>query len=811
MAVLTCHLCEQQVEHPVTLSGKSFCCHGCRDLWQLLGEEQIVELKGRPGVDWSMVRTTSNLPERTETNSDQHRALNLHVTGLWCASCGLLVEHVVNRLPGVVHSQVSCPSETLEVSFDPVLTTPSEICEAVSRLGYGVASNDRHGSDGEAAREGLTRRFAISLTLSLVLMMVSIPIWSGYLREFPQGVKMLFISLLGLLTTPIVFWAGFPFLRGAWTSLRHRVPTMDLLITVASLAAYFYSVIAAVTNEPYVYFDTCGFLVTFLLLGRLLESGTRERALAVTRGLANLTVSMVNVLRAQGEEQISVEQLRKHDFVVVRPGDQIAVDGIIREGSSDLDESFMTGESLGVTKGPGDMVYAGTTNYTGQLVVENIRDVDDTVLAQTLQLVQRTLTEGQVYRLLTDRLLRIFVPAVFVVAVLTFCVWNWITPVTTATAVMRAVATLVIACPCALSVAAPVTSQCAVSVLGKAGILLRSNEAIERGSGIGVVVFDKTGTLTQGHVELTRFYPADLTLLQWAASAEVGSEHPYGRAVVAAANANGVPLKQASNFRAQPGTGVSATVAGHQITVQRYRGESLPPRLEAAIAESNADGGSLSVLWIDGTPRTVFCFRDTTRPDALETVQQLQEMGLEVHMATGDREEAARHAAENTGILIWRSGLTPVEKADYIRALQATGRKVAYVGDGVNDAAALLQSDLGIAMGSGTDIAVKSGHLVLMRTQLSLIPRVLKTCRQAVNVTRQNLAWAVSYNVVALIAAAVGFARPAIAAAAMVLSSAFVLGNALRLLGDRPLAHLKPLGVVLGSAVVLFVLAWYRI
>ncbi len=782
-------------------------------MWQLLGEEQLADLKAQPGVDWAVVRETS-APLRTTdnvTNFEQHRALNLHLTGLWCASCGLLVEHVVHRLPGVVRSSVSGPSETLEVSFDPLLTTPSEICDAVSRLGYGVHADDSDGNDEPGDPERLTRRFAISLTLSLMLMMSSIPIWSGNLREFPPGAKVLLTCLLGLLTTPIVFWAGFPFLRGAWSSLRHRVPTMDLLIAMASLAAYFYSVVGALTDEPYVYFDTCGFLITFLLLGRLLESGTRERALAVTRSLAKLTVSTATVLRDQHEEEVPVEQLRKRDLVVVRPGGRIAVDGVVREGISDLDESFLTGESLCVTKGPGERVYAGTTNYSGRLVVENIRDTHDTVLAQTLRFVHKTQAEGHIYHLLTDRLLRVFVPAVLLVAILTFCIWKLFTPVDTATAILRAVATLVIACPCALSVAAPVTSQCAISVLGRIGVLLRSDEAIERSAGINAVVFDKTGTLTQGHVQLSRFYPEDLTFLQWAASAEAGSEHPYGRAIVASASAKGVPLKPASDFTTHPGTGVTATVAGRQIGVRRYTGEPLPPDLRTVVAETNMKGQSLSILWIDGLPCAAFCFSDTVRLEAFETVKRLQEMGVEVHMATGDHDEAAQRVAERTGILMWRSGLTPIDKADYIKKLQRRGIKVAYVGDGVNDAAALLQSDLGIAMGSGTDIAIKSGHLVLMKTHLSLIPTVLKTCQQALSVTRQNLAWAVSYNIVALVAAAVGFARPAIAAAAMVLSSAFVLGNALRLLGDKPLNYLKPVGVVIGSAFLLFGLAWYRI
>lgn len=812
MAVLTCDLCSQDVQVPITLGGKTFCCHGCLDMWQLLGEEQLAELKQGPGIDWALVRTPTGSPLRDQqAGSGQQRALNLRLTGLSCVSCGTLVEHVVHRLPGVLESQVNYPAETLEVSFDPYVATPTQICETVSRLGYGVQADGSAGHDAPGVDRSLVRRFAVSLTLSVLLMMASVPIWAGYLLELPHSAKFLLTAVLWLLTSPIVFWAGWPFLRGAWTSLRHRIITMDLLISTASLAAYFYSVIAAVWDEPYVYFDTCGFLITFLLLGRLLESGTRERAHAVTRSLANMTVSEATVLRHQQEEQVHIEDLRKGDLVVVRPGSRIPVDGVVREGTSDVDESFLTGESPCVAKRPDEQVYAGTTNYTGRLVIENTRDADETVLAQTLRFVHKTQAEGHVYHMLTERLLRVFVPGVLLIAVFTFCLWEWILPVGTATAILRAVATLVIACPCALSVAAPVTSQCAVSVLGQEGVLLRSDEAIERSSGVDTVVFDKTGTLTRGLVRLTGCYPENPLLLQWAASVEAGSEHPYSRAILTAAKDQGLRLQATSDFTAHPGEGVSATVEGHHISVRRYNGEPLPPSLRSAMEQQTTLHQGLSVLWVDGFPRAMLFFRDTLRRDASETVQRLQGAGIEVQMTTGDRNEAARHTALETGISTWQSGLTPVEKAEYIRKLQLKGHKVAYVGDGVNDAAALLQSDLGIAMGSGTDIAIQAGHLVLLRAQLSVIPTVLKTCHQAVKVTRQNIAWAISYNLVALIGAIVGFARPAIAAAAMALSSAFVLANALRLLGSQQLRYARPFGVVVGSALLLFVLARYGI
>ncbi|MCF8567550.1 cation-translocating P-type ATPase [Alicyclobacillus tolerans] len=771
------------------------------------------ELKLRSGLNWARaIRTV--LPSSVEepTGLGERSVVNFHLSGLTCASCGILVEHVVHRLPGVVESEVSYPTESLIVSFDPGLTTPTDICETVSRLGYSIQTEDSEGSiDDSTPDRSLIRRLAVALTLSLLLMMASVPIWSGYLPELPPSAHLLVSTLLWALTTPIVFWAGWPFLHGAWTSLRHRVATVDLLVSAATLAAYFYSVVEVIEYGPYLYFDACGFLIAFLLVGRLLEFGTRSRALAVTRGLSRLTVSEATVVRREREEQVPVKQLRPGDFVLVRPGGRIPVDGVISEGTSDVDESFLTGESLCVAKVAGDYVYAGTLSYTGRLIVRTTREADDTVLAQTLQLVRNAQAEGQVYRQLTERVLRLFVPGILVIGILTFCLWEWITPVGTSNAILRAVATLVIACPCALSVASPVASQCAVHLFGEQGVLLRSDEAIERGATINAVVFDKTGTLTQGRVRLLEFYPEDPALLRWAASAEAGSEHPFGKAVVEAAQARGLPLKSLSQFTVQPGDGITATVEGHEIAIRRYAGEWLPPELSQAAARKDADGQSLSILWMDGFARAVLFFSDTLRADARETVNRLLEAGVAVHMATGDRSGAARQTALDVGIQQWRSDLTPVQKSDYITALQREGLKVAYVGDGINDAAALLQSDLGIAMGSGTDIAIQAGHFVLTRTKLAAIPLLLTTCRETVTVTRQNLAWAIGYNLLALVAAVVGFASPAIAAAAMVVSSAFVLGNSLKLLGSRQFVYVRQFGVVIGSAILLFFLAWYGI
>ncbi len=806
MAVLTCHLCERSAKNqPIFDDGKTFCCHGCRDLWLLLGEENLADLKRQPRIDWSTVGSPAGVPPSERAITGEVRTANFHVSGLWCPSCSVLVEHVVNRLPGVAKSEVRFTAESLQVQYNPRVTTSTEICDAVHRLGYNIQANSPNPAFHHT-ETGLMRRFVVSAALSVILMMISVPVWSGYLQQFPEGLNLLLSATLWGLTTPIVFWSAWPFIRGAWTSICHRVATMDLLITIASFAAYAYSVVMALQRGAYLYFDTCGFLITFLLLGRLLETGTRERALAATRHLSGLVVREATVLCEGKEACVPVEQLRPGDLVIVRPGGRVPVDGVVEEGTSDIDESFLTGESMYSEKHPGNPVYAGSTSYSGRVLIKTTREPSATILAQTLDLVREAQARGHAFSRVTDRVLRIFTPAVLVIAVATFCFWEWVVPVGIPDAALRAIATLVIACPCALSVAAPVASQCAVQALAQFGVLLRSDEAIERCAQIDTVVFDKTGTLTEGLVQLTDFHPNDPKLLQWAASLESASEHPLGRAVVSAARSRGLPTLAVSGFAATPGEGVTGTVDDHRLSIVRYTPGSLPTQLELAAQNLGAKGQSLSVLWVDGQPKAVLAFADAVRADARDAVRGLQSAGVAVHMATGDRAGAASQIASHAGIETWRCGLTPMEKSEYIQDLQSKGKKVAYVGDGVNDAAALIQSDVGIAMGSGTDVAVQAGHFVLMQSQLTTIPIVLDVCRRAENIIRQNLAWAILYNFVAVSAAIAGWAGPAVAAAAMMLSSLFVLGNALRLLGQRPITYSRTFGMVIGMAVLLVVL-----
>lgn len=815
MAVLTCYLCDQPAYKPIPVENRTFCCHGCRDLWRLLGDEQLAELKSRPGINWRAAQEcSSNFPEASQSflREAEATALNFHLGGLWCASCGILIEQVVRRLPGVLGIHLNYTDATLEVALNGTATTASDVCQVVSSLGYEIQENEVDSASSNRLDGALVQRFFFAAGVSLLVMMASVPIWSGYLSDFPRPLRIFWTLFLWVLTTPIVFWAGWPFLFGAWNSIRHRIPTMDLLISIASLAAYAYSVIALLNHGSYLYFDTSGFLVTFLLLGRLLEMSTQKRASAVTRLLADLTVKNAVVHRNEREQTISVNELVVGDVVIVRPGARIPVDGRVEEGQSAVDESFLTGESMSVDKTTGDPVYAGSTNHTGRLIVRTTHTVDKSILTQTLQSVRNIQANQGAYQRLINRLLRWFVPGVLLVSAATFSLWHWIKPIDLGSAILHTLATLVIACPCALSIAAPVASHGAIQTLGSKGILLRGDEAIERAAKISVVVFDKTGTLTSGQVQLTGFYPDDPTLLQFAASAELGSEHPLGRAVVKAAQARGLPFKAASNTVILPGKGIAAIVERHDIRVERGPlTEFIDPKMALEAARCEASGETFSVLYIDGRVRAILRFRDTIRSDALAAVTKLREAGIKVHFATGDHDGAARQVAKQLAIENWCCRMTPVQKAEYVASLRAHGQTVAYVGDGINDAAAMMQADLGIAMGSGTDVAIQAGHLVLTRSQLSELPNLFAICHRTLKIIRQNFIWAIGYNSVALLAALFGYASPAIAAAAMVFSSLFVLGNSLRIVGGVPIVIALRASLAMGLLGLLFVLAWFGI
>jgi Cu2+-exporting ATPase len=813
MAVLTCHLCGLPAAAPFEAEGHPFCCRGCRELWRLLGDEELARLRAAPGVDWLALReglASGPAPARGQAPAGDVRQAQLALSGLWCASCAVLVEQVLRRREGVLGARVDFATARAEVSFDAGVLGPDDLRRAVERLGYGAGEPEPEDEGAGGADPALLRRLGGAAALSLAVMMGSVPVWSGYLPALPPGLRWALAWGLWALATPVVFWAGWPFLRGAWASLRAGVPTMDLLIAIGSLSAYAYSAAAVVRGERYLYFDTAGMIVTFLLAGRCLEVGARNRAASVVRLLAGMAAGDACVLRGGREVRVPAAEVAAGETVVVRPGQRLPVDGEVVSGESSVDESLLTGESLPVSRSAGDPVYAGTLNQNGRLLVRAVRTGAATALGQAVEAVRAAQARRGPWQRRADRAVRAFVPFVLLAAAGTLAGWVWLGRLDAADALLRAIAVLVIACPCALGVATPLAVLAAAQGLGRRGCLLRGGDALERAAGVDVVLFDKTGTLTRGSMVLVDMRPADEGLLALAASVEAASEHPLALALVRAAEERGLGLSPVDAFESLPGWGVRGRVGGRQVEIGALPEGAAPDLAEAASAWERAGCTSLC-LRVDGGVRAVLGVSDWPRPEARESLQALRRDGYRLALVSGDSPGTAAAVARAVGVEEWYARRTPAQKADLVRELQAAGHRVAFVGDGVNDAPALVRADLGVALATGADVAVDAGHLTLVRPDLGAVPEAFAAARRAVRVIRQNLAWALTYNLLALPAAAAGFAMPVVAAGAMVLSSAFVLGNSLRLLGWSPRRWAAGAAAAGACGALLAALAWWGV
>ncbi|MHB1627192.1 MAG: heavy metal translocating P-type ATPase [Bacilli bacterium] len=735
----------------------------------------------------------------------------LSLDGVWCASCTILIEHVVARAPGVLAAKVDFATSTARIAFDAKRTNAGELCLRIADLGYAAVEAQAGNNTARRADTLLLRRFSASAALSVIMMMLSVPIWLGYLPDLPIALRETLSYTLWILTTPVIFWGGWPFLRGAWSSIRHRIATMDLLIAIGAVSAYAYSVFSVVSAGRFLYFDTASFLISFLLLSRTLESQTKQQAAQIAEMLGQFAPAQARVRRDGAEQLVPVSQVRVAEQVIVHPAQRIPVDGVVVSGEGMVDESLLTGESEWAAKRVRDMVYAGTLNQMGRLVVEATR-VTDTLLRQTADFVRFAQANSSQYQRIADNILRIFVPVVLLAAATAFGLGLFLGHLSFTDALLRSVAVLVIGCPCALSVATPLAVLGGVRRLNETGILLRRPEALERAARIDTLVVDKTGTMTTGQLTLQAvFPPLSDELWRLVEAAEYPCDHPVSKAILrAAATRPGHPENPppAGSFEQQSGWGVKAVVDGRQISVGAVEQDASLPREFLQVLETwRAAGYTLASVTVDGEPRAVMSFADGVRPDAGPFVSALGALGLPVIMASGDHQQATRTVAQAIGIDRWHSRLSPMDKAELIRILQSSGHTVAFIGDGVNDAPALVQADLGVAMGSGADIAVQTGHFVLTRSELSGVPKLFQLGRQVRGTIQVNLGWAISYNAVGLTAAAFGLASPAVAALAMLLSSAFVLGNSLRIIGFSPSSYAKGVLATIGFAALLGSLA----
>ncbi len=715
------------------------------------------------------------------------------VTGMTCATCAQNIESALGSLEGVLSASVNLASEKTYVRYNPEAVTVNGLKKAIRDAGYGVAETEEGTGDRERlARDRERRRLTLLLMFSFSL---SIPVFVLSM-VMPFGSRADSWLLLGL-TTPVQFFVGWRFYAGSYRALRNRRANMDVLVALGTTAAYVYSLLVTVlpgTFQGDVYFDTAALIISIVLLGRYLEARAKGRASEAIKRLMGLRPRTASVIVDGAETQVPVEDVEVGQLVLVRPGEKIPVDGTVIEGSSAVDESMLTGESMPVDKKPGDEVVGATINKDGLLKFRAARVGKDTVLAQIIKLVEQAQGSKAPIQRLADSVAAVFVPAVVGVALVTFLAWFAILGKPFAFALETAISVLVIACPCALGLATPTAIMVGTGKGAQNGILIKSAASLERAHRLQTVVFDKTGTLTRGTPAVTDVVPLGSKdragLLGLAASAEKGSEHPAGQAIVAAARKEGLEPADPESFQAFSGRGVLARVDGREVLLGNRilmsdNGVTAGPAGDQ-IAILEGQGKTVMLLALDREPAGLIAVADTLRDEAPETVAQLHGMRLDTVMMTGDNRRTAEAIAGQAGIKRVLAEVLPGDKAREIQRLQESGQLVAMVGDGINDAPALAQADIGIALGGGTDVAMESGEIVLVRDDLRDVVEAIRLSRYTISKVKQNLFWAFAYNVIGIpVAAGLLYPwtgtllNPAIAAAAMALSSVSVVSNSL--------------------------------
>lgn len=742
-------------------------------------------------------------------------SITLGVGGLKCASCVAGVERRLRAVPGVLEANVNLSTESANVVYLPATVSRERIAQTIRAAGYEARLPDQPQESDETrqARElgRLKRDLLFAAALSLPLLLVSmgpmlLPGLHGLMERLAPMAVWHWLQLL--LATPVVFWSGRRFFSRGVKELAQFSPGMDSLVMLGSGAAYGYSLLALTLPQlfpagtAHLYFEAAAVIVTLILFGRYLEAIAKGRTSQAIRRLLHLQPPTARVLDAEGETEIPAEAVVPGDVLLVRPGERIPVDGTLIEGASHVDESMISGEPVPVRKGPGDAVIGGTLNQTGAFRYRATHVGADSVLARIVQLVQEAQSGKPPIQRLADRIAAVFVPIVMGIAVLTFGVWLWLGPEPALNhAFAAAVSVLLIACPCAMGLATPTAILVASGRGAGLGLLFRQGAALETLARVDTVVLDKTGTLTAGQptlTELTAFGLDENAALTLAASVEQHSEHPLGTAIVAAARARGLNLSEADEVEARPGLGIRARVDGRMVVVGARRWmEELGVDLEPTAAGEGPANSTATLMHVavDGELVAVLGVSDPIKPGSREAIGRLAAQGLDVALLTGDGRPTAESVARELGIGRVLAEVMPADKSAEIARLQAKGRRVAFVGDGINDAPALAQADVGIAIGTGTDIAIESGSVVLMRGDPRGVADAVELARRTLRTIRLNFVWAYGYNV-ALIPLAAGVfwpftgwqLDPMFAAGAMSLSSLFVVTNSLRLrtaLSDR--------------------------
>ncbi|MDK2903163.1 MAG: P-type Cu+ transporter [Clostridiales bacterium] len=714
--------------------------------------------------------------------------VQLRLKGMSCAACAAAIEKALNRLDGVYHASVNFAAEKATVEYDSSMVSVRNMIKAVEDAGYEAERADEVSSDRERAeREKEIRDRKRMLILSVVL---SAPLVLNMILEVFNVHVSLFMNpwFQFILATPVQFIVGATYYKGAYHALKGRSANMDVLVAMGTTVAYAYSIFTGFFIGGDMYFEASAVIITLITLGKLLEAIAKGRTSEAIKKLIGLQAKTARVIRDGQEMDIPVEDVEVGDIIVVRPGEKVPVDGVIIEGNSSLDESMLTGESMPVDKKAGDEVIGATINKYGTFKFKATKVGRDTVLAQIIKMVEEAQGSKAPIQRLADQISGIFVPVVLVIAIITFVLWFIFGDGILATALIPAISVLIIACPCALGLATPTSIMVGTGKGAENGILIKGGEHLERAHNINAVILDKTGTITKGQPEVTDVLPVngrDDDLLRIAAIAEKTSEHPLGVAILEKAKELGMDLPDAERFEAIPGHGVEAVIEGKTYYVgnrKLMREKNIDIQdAEDKLISLEEEGKTAMLIASDQKLLGIVAVADTVKEHSKEAIKELQKMGIDVYMITGDNERTAKAIARQVGINNIMAEVLPEHKAEQALKLKEQGKFVAMVGDGINDAPALAAADVGIAIGTGTDVAMEAADITLMRGDLRGIPVAIKLSRATMRNIRQNLFWAFIYNAIGIPFAAFGLLSPIIAGAAMAFSSVSVVTNALRL------------------------------
>jgi Cu+-exporting ATPase len=742
--------------------------------------------------------------EKKEARQDR---IDLPIVGMSCASCVQNIEKALLQMRGVTKAVVNLATEKAKIEYIPSETSLEEIKKTIEQTGYRVLEvppeeelEDMERIIREKEYKKLKRKFLVGLALAVIIFLGSSTHWFPWIPDFLSN-----FFVLWALATPVQFWIGWQFYKGTWGAFKHRNADMNTLIAVGTSAAYLYSVVAAVYPslfakagiEPKVYFDTSSIIIVLILFGRLLEARAKGQTSEAIKKLIGLQPKTARVIRDGQEQDIPVEEVLVGEEIVVRPGEKIPVDGGVTKGKSTVDESMITGESMPVKKEAGDEVIGATINKTGSFQFKATKVGKDTALAQIIKLVQDAQGSKAPIQRLADIIAGYFVPIVISIAIATFVIWFVFGPTPALTfALLNFVAVMIIACPCALGLATPTAVMVGTGKGAENGILIKGGESLETAHKVNTIVFDKTGTLTKGVPEVTNIVSlnslSEQEILKYAASAEKTSEHPLGEAIIRSAKSKKIEPSDPEDFRAVEGHGIEARVDGKEILVgnkklMKDHGINVGD-LEEKTEQLATEGKTPVYISLDGRAAGLIAVADTLKENSLLAVEKLRKLGLEVVMLTGDNRKTAEAIARKVGIERILSEVLPEDKVHEIKKLQSEGKKVAMVGDGINDAPALAQADIGIAIGSGTDVAVEASDITLINDDLQGVVSAIELSKKTIKIIKQNLFWAFFYNSIGIpIAAGLLYPffgillNPIFASAAMAFSSVSVVSNSLRL------------------------------